>query len=115
LALSTGLGRAVLLAIVESWGASSAQVVNLEWLEALPHDQNGQRISPDVGWLTWLAPPDSLLVHPPAAAKAERSPGGALLMTLMDEPVGPTNSVHLARMRALNDALRPVQMLWSHV
>ncbi len=70
----------------------------------------GQRpLTPWIGWITYLPSDLAARANYPADVEAETLPDGAALVTLCEEPFDQTDTQGLARLHALEAALRPVQ------
>ena len=67
-------------------------------------------LRPWIGWITYL-PPDTRPAKAkyPADVEVEALADGAALVTLCEEPFGKTDAEGLARLHALEAALRPIQ------
>ncbi len=66
-------------------------------------------LCPWVGWLTYLPADLAAKVTIPGDIEVERLDDGGIIATLCDEPFTIDNPVHMARARALEAAIRPVQ------
>jgi hypothetical protein len=64
---------------------------------------------PWIGWITYLPPELAAKAKYPADVEVETLPDGAVLVTLCEEPFGKTDAAGLARLHALEAALRPIQ------
>ncbi len=64
---------------------------------------------PWVGWLTYLPADLAAKVTIPGEIEVERLDDGGIIATLCDEPFTIDNPVHMARARAMEAAIRPVQ------
>ena len=64
---------------------------------------------PWVGWLTYLPADLATKVTIPEDIEVERLDDGGIIATLCDEPFTIDNPVHMARARAMETAIRPVQ------
>jgi hypothetical protein len=66
-------------------------------------------LKPWIGWITYLPP--SLASHAkyPADVEVESLTDGAALVTLCEEPFEKSDAVGMARLHALEAALRPIQ------
>jgi len=70
----------------------------------------GERtLKPWIGWITYLPPDLAARAKCPADVEVEALADGAALVTLCEEPFGKTDAAGLARLRALEAALRPIQ------
>ncbi|HEY1940970.1 MAG TPA: Imm52 family immunity protein [Roseiarcus sp.] len=70
----------------------------------------GERIlQPRIGWITYLAPNLVARAKFPADVEVEALEDGAALVTLCEEPFEKTDAEGLARLHALEAALRPLQ------
>jgi hypothetical protein len=66
-------------------------------------------LGPWIGWITYLPPNLAARAKYPADVEVEALADGAALVTLCEEPFGKTNAEGLARLHALEAALRPIQ------
>jgi len=66
-------------------------------------------LRPWIGWITYLPPDLAAKAKYPADVEVETLPDGATLVTLCEEPFGKTDAEGLARLHALEAALRPIQ------
>ena len=66
-------------------------------------------LRPRIGWITYLPPDLAARAKYPADVGVETLSDGAALVTLCEEPFGKTDAEGMARMRALEAALRPIQ------
>jgi hypothetical protein len=66
-------------------------------------------LRPWIGWITYLPPDLGARAKYPADVEVEALPDGAALITLCEEPFGKTDAAGLARLHALEAALRPIQ------
>jgi len=66
-------------------------------------------LRPWIGWITYLPPDLAAKAKYPADVEVETLDDGAALVTLCDEPFGKTDAEGLARLHALEAALRPLQ------
>ena len=84
-----------------------------EYLRQHPHivePREARRIlEPRIGWITYLPPDLAARANYPADVEVEALADGAALVTLCEEPFGKTDAAGLARLRALEAALRPIQ------
>jgi hypothetical protein len=84
-------------------------------IRARPHLADSYRASaqrmlnPWIGWITYLPPALAARAKYPAEVEVETFDDGAALVTLCEEPFGKTNAEGLARLHALESALRPLQ------
>jgi hypothetical protein len=70
----------------------------------------GERIlRPWIGWITYLPPNLAARANYPADVEVESLEDGAALVTLCEEPFEKTDAEGLARLHALEAALRPLQ------
>jgi hypothetical protein len=70
----------------------------------------GERtLEPRIGWITFLPADLAARAKYPADVAVEPLADGAVLVTLCEEPFDETDSEELARFRALEAALRPIQ------
>ena len=70
----------------------------------------GERpLRPWIGWITYLPPNLAARAKYPADVEVEALEDGAALVTLCEEPFGKTDAEGLARLHALEAALRPIQ------
>jgi hypothetical protein len=70
----------------------------------------GERVLlPRIGWITYLPPNLAARAKYPADVEVEALADGAALVTLCEEPFGKTDAEGLARLHALEAALRPIQ------
>lgn len=71
---------------------------------------DGKRIlHPIVGWITYLPPDLAARANVPADVHVETLHDGAALVTLCEEPFDKTDAEGMARLHALEAALRPIQ------
>jgi hypothetical protein len=68
-----------------------------------------RQLSPRIGWITYLPPDLAARAKYPADVEVEALPDGAALVTLCEEPFDQTDTQGLARLHALEAALRPIQ------
>ena len=68
-----------------------------------------RQLRPWVGWITYLPPNLAARAKYPADVEVEILEDGAALVTLCEEPFGKTDAQGLARLHALEAALRPIQ------
>jgi hypothetical protein len=66
-------------------------------------------LQPWIGWITYLPPDLAARARYPSNVEVETLEDGAALVTLCEEPFGPTDTQGLARLHALEAALRPIQ------
>ena len=66
-------------------------------------------LEPRVGWITYLPPNLAARAKYPADVEVEALADGAALVTLCEEPFAKTDAEGVARLRALEAALRPIQ------
>lgn len=70
----------------------------------------GERtLEPRIGWITYLPPDLAARAKYPADVEVEALSDGAALVTLCEEPFGKADAAGLARLHALEAALRPIQ------
>jgi hypothetical protein len=70
----------------------------------------GERtLEPRIGWITYLPPDLAARAKYPADVEVETLDDGAALVTLCEEPFGKGDAAGLARLHALEAALRPLQ------
>ena len=70
----------------------------------------GERtLEPRIGWITYLPPELAARAKYPTDVEVEALADGAALVTLCEEPFGQSNAPDLARLHALEAALRPIQ------
>jgi hypothetical protein len=70
----------------------------------------GERIlQPRIGWITYLPPNLAARAKYPTDVEVEGLEDGAALVTLCEEPFDKTDEEGLARLHALEAALRPLQ------
>ncbi len=70
----------------------------------------GERtLEPWIGWITYLPPELAARAKYPVDVEVEALEDGAALVTLCEEPFGKTDAEGLARLHALEAALRPIQ------
>jgi Immunity protein 52 len=70
----------------------------------------GERIlEPRVGWITYLPANLARRAKYPADVEVETLDDGAVLVTLCEEPFDKTDAEGIARLHALEAALRPIQ------
>ena len=74
---------------------------------AEPKEANDLR--PRIGWITYLPPDLAARAKYPADVEVETLADGAALVTLCEEPFGKGDAEGLARLHALEAALRPIQ------
>jgi hypothetical protein len=71
---------------------------------------SGERtLEPRIGWITYLPPNLAARAKYPADVEVETLADGAVLVTLCEEPFGKDDAMGLARLHALEAALRPLQ------
>jgi hypothetical protein len=71
---------------------------------------SGERtLAPRIGWITYLPPDLAARAKYPADVEVETLADGAMLVTLCEEPFGKGDAAGLARLHALELALRPIQ------
>jgi len=84
-----------------------------EYLRLHPHivePKEARRIlEPWIGWITYLPPELAAKAKYPADVEVETLADGAALVTLCEEPFGKGDAAGLARLHALEAALRPIQ------
>jgi hypothetical protein len=68
-----------------------------------------RRLRPWIGWITYLPPNLAARAKYPADVEVEALEDGDALVTLCEEPFGKTDVEGLARLHALEAALRPIQ------
>jgi hypothetical protein len=69
----------------------------------------GERtLEPRIGWITYLPPDLAAQAKYPADVEVEALSDGAALVTLCEEPFGKADAAGLARLHALEAALRPI-------
>ena len=66
-------------------------------------------LEPRIGWITYLPPDLAARAKYPADVEVEALTDGASLVTLCEEPFGKGDAADLARLHALEAALRPIQ------
>ena len=66
-------------------------------------------LEPRIGWITCLPPELAARAKHPADVEVETLDDGAALVTLCEEPFGKGDAAGLARLHALEAALRPIQ------
>ncbi len=66
-------------------------------------------LRPWIGWITYLPPDLAARAKYPAEVEVEALEDGAALVTLCEEPFGKTDAEGVARLHALEAALRPIQ------
>ncbi|MDE3177640.1 MAG: immunity 52 family protein [Pseudomonadota bacterium] len=66
-------------------------------------------LQPWIGWITYLPPDLAARAKVPADVEVETLEDGAALVTLCEEPFGKDDAEGLARLHALEAALRPLQ------
>jgi len=66
-------------------------------------------LEPRIGWITYLPPSLAARAKYPADVEVEALADGAALVTLCEEPFAKTDAEGLARLHALEAALRPIQ------
>jgi hypothetical protein len=66
-------------------------------------------LRPWIGWITYLPANLAARAKYPADVEVEALEDGAALITLCEEPFGKTDAAGLARLQALESALRPIQ------
>ena len=84
-----------------------------EYLRQHPHivaPREARRLlKPRIGWITYLPADLAARAKYPADVELETLDDGAALVTLCEEPFGKGDAEGLARLRALEAALRPIQ------
>jgi hypothetical protein len=68
-----------------------------------------RQLTPRIGWITYLPPDLAARAKYPADVEVETLDDGAALVTLCEEPFGKDDAQGLARLHALEAALRPLQ------
>jgi hypothetical protein len=68
-----------------------------------------RRLRPWIGWITYLPPDLASRAKYPADVEVETLEDGAALVTLCEEPFEKTDAEGMARLHALESALRPIQ------
>jgi hypothetical protein len=68
-----------------------------------------RQLMPWIGWITYLPPDLAARAKYPADVEVETLDDGAALVTLCEEPFGKDDAAGLARLHALEAALRPIQ------
>ncbi|MGO4871705.1 MAG: Imm52 family immunity protein, partial [Roseiarcus sp.] len=68
-----------------------------------------RQLRPWIGWITYLPPDLATRAKYPADVEVEALTDGAALVTLCEEPFGKGDAEGLARLHALEAALRPIQ------
>jgi hypothetical protein len=66
-------------------------------------------LEPRIGWITYLPPDLAARAKVPADVEVETLADGAALVTLCEEPFSKGDAAGLARLHALEAALRPIQ------
>jgi hypothetical protein len=66
-------------------------------------------LEPRIGWITYLPPDLAARAKYPADVEVEALDDGAVLVTLCEEPFSNGDTAGLARLHALEAALRPIQ------
>ena len=66
-------------------------------------------LEPRIGWITYLPPELAARAKCPTDVEVEALDDGAALVTLCEEPFGRTDAEGMARLHALEAALRPIQ------
>lgn len=66
-------------------------------------------LKPWIGWITYLPPDLAARAKYPADVEVEALANGAALVTLCEEPFGKGDAEGMARLHALEAALRPIQ------
>ena len=74
-----------------------------------PAKQTGIPLKPCIGWITYLPPDLAARAKYPADVHVETLDDGAALVTLCEEPFDRTDAQGMARLHALEAALRPIQ------
>jgi hypothetical protein len=69
----------------------------------------GRALMPWIGWISYLPPDLAARAKYPADVEVETLHDGAVLVTLCEEPLEKTDAEGLARLHALEAALRPIQ------
>ncbi len=64
---------------------------------------------PRVGWLTYLPADLAAKARLPAAVDVERVDDGGVIITISEEPLSVDNPDHMLRIRAVEQAVRPIQ------
>jgi Immunity protein 52 len=82
---------------------SPSKVANPTWAAS------ERPLRPWIGWITYLPPDLAARAKYPADVEVETLDDGAALVTLCEEPFGKTDATGLARLHALEAALRPIQ------
>ena len=66
-------------------------------------------LKPWIGWITWLPADLAARAQYPGDVEVENLADGSALVTLCEEPFDKTDAEGMARLRALQTALRPIQ------
>jgi hypothetical protein len=94
--------------------ATLAEVWPLPWAKAYAYLQDDGEISPVIGeppldhsgvhihWISYLSAPFALGLVPPPELICERTPGGGMILSAVQERLDPTNRDHLRRGRLLS-------------
>ena len=68
-----------------------------------------RNLRPRIGWITYLPPDLASRAKYPADVQVETLDDGAALVTLCEEPIEKSDVEGMARLHALEAALRPIQ------
>ncbi len=99
----------------ETWNPAEMCAMFSYWMDFLPEVPDptwaaGKRtLKPWIGWITYLPPDLALRAKYPADVEVETLVDGAALVTLCEEPFEKTDAEGMARLHALEAALRPIQ------
>ena len=87
----------------------SFYILDLPKIEDATWAAGERSLKPWIGWITYLPPDLAARAQYPAGVEVETLDDGAALVTLCEEPFGKTDATGLARLHALEAALRPIQ------
>jgi hypothetical protein len=87
----------------------SFYILDLPKIEDATWAAGERSLKPWIGWITYLPPDLAARAQYPAGVEVESLPDGAALVTLCEEPFGKGDAEGMARLHALEAALRPIQ------
>jgi len=107
--------KSLMRVVLDVWRPREMSVDADRYAESIPEVEDNsyaagrRRLTPWTGWLTYLPADLAAKVTIPSEIGVERLEDGGLIATLCEEPFTVDNPVHMARARALEAAIRPVQ------
>ena len=93
----------------EMYTMLSSYKLDLPKIDASPQVKNPWYLKPRIGWITYLPPDLAIRAKYPVDVEVETLVDGAALVTLCEEPFEMTDAEGMARLHALEAALRPIQ------